>query len=89
MTVLNTPSSVRRSRPLVALRVVAGLGLLIIGCLLALPGIPGPGIALALLGLLLLRDHFAWARKSLAWLKRRVVTLRRRLRGAGSRNGRR
>lgn len=43
--------------------------MLIVGGLLALPGVPGPGIPLVLLGLLLLSDHFTWARRALAWCR--------------------
>ena len=47
------------------MRLIAGFALLIIGGVLALPGVPGPGIPIILLGLLLLSDHFAWARRAL------------------------
>lgn len=47
------------SRLVVAMRLVAGLALLVIGVVLALPGIPGPGILIILLGLWLLSHHFA------------------------------
>jgi len=55
----------------------AGFALLIAGAVLSVPGVPGPRILVILLGLWLLRDHFAWARKSLAWCKRRLARLRR------------
>jgi hypothetical protein len=45
-------------------RIAAGFALLIIGALLAFPGVPGPGIPLILLGLALLSRHFAWAEKA-------------------------
>ena len=53
------------------LRLVAGWVALIVGVILALPLIPGPGIPLALLGLVLLSDHFVWAKRTLSWAKRR------------------
>ena len=45
------------SRLVVAMKLVAGLALLVIGVVLALPGIPGPGILIILLGLWLLSHH--------------------------------
>lgn len=51
------------------LRIVGGFLLLCTGAILALPGIPGPGIAFILLGLLILSDHFAWASKLLQLVK--------------------
>ena len=61
-------------------RLCAGFGLLLLGGLLSLPGVPGPGILLIALGLWLLSSHFVWARKTLSWVKRRIVQLRRRAR---------
>jgi len=57
-------------------KVIAGFVLLGLGGVLALPGIPGPGIVLALLGLLLLSSRFSWAGKALAWLRRRTEAVR-------------
>lgn len=58
------------------LRIVGGFTLIAVGLVLALPGVPGPGIALILLGLLLLSDHFDWAERLLRWLRTRVDRLR-------------
>lgn len=55
--------------------------LLIVGAVLALPGVPGPGIALILLGLWLLRDHFTWAARAHAWVVQRAEHLRNRAAG--------
>lgn len=52
------------------LRLFAGLVFLVLGVILALPLVPGPGIPLILLGLLLLSDHFVWAKRTLEWAKR-------------------
>jgi hypothetical protein len=77
---ISKPSSLKpASRLVVAMRLVAGLALLVIGVVLALPGIPGPGIPIMLLGLWLLSHHFAWARRALAWLRERTTGLRRRM----------
>lgn len=62
------------------LRLTAGFVLLIAGCLLALPGVPGPGIVLVLFGLALLSDHFEWARRSVVWIKKKASLLRHRIR---------
>jgi hypothetical protein len=60
-------------------KIVAGFLLLIVGGLLALPGIPGPGIVIMVLGIWLLSDHFKWAKKLLNWIKEK----RERFRGRG------
>jgi hypothetical protein len=59
-----------------ALRIGAGFGLLIVGSFLAPPGVPGPGILVILLGLVLLSDHFAGAKRMLTWTKEKFVQLR-------------
>jgi hypothetical protein len=53
------------------LRVCAGFLVLLVGLLLALPGVPGPGIPLMLFGLVLLSARFAWAKRMLDWVKRK------------------
>ena len=53
------------------LRIALGFLALIAGGLLALPLVPGPGIPLMVVGLVLLSDHFAWARSSLDWARRK------------------
>ncbi len=58
--------------------VVAGFVLVAIGLVLSIPGIPGPGLVLILLGLALLSRRFVWARKVLAWARSRVGVLRRK-----------
>lgn len=42
-------------------RVVGGLLLLAIGAVLALPGVPGPGVVLIVAGLGVLGSEFRWA----------------------------
>lgn len=58
------------------LRICAGFLALLVGAILALPLVPGPGIPLMLVGLLLLSDHFAWAKRCLDWAKREWQHLR-------------
>ncbi len=53
-----------------AARVIIGFVLLAAGLVLALPGVPGPGLAVMLVGLILLAEHFHWARRAVEWLKR-------------------
>jgi xanthosine utilization system XapX-like protein len=53
------------------LRIFLGFAALLVGIVLALPLVPGPGIALILLGLVLLSDHFTWAKRLLDWAKRK------------------
>ena len=59
------------------LKMIAGFALLIVGGILALPGVPGPGILVILFGLVLLSDHFVWAKKALAWGRKRAGRFRR------------
>jgi hypothetical protein len=44
-------------------RVVVGVALLVVGIVLALPFVPGPGIPIAFVGLTLLGYEFEWARR--------------------------
>jgi hypothetical protein len=64
-----------------ALRIAAGFALIVVGAILAVPGIPGPGIPIFLLGLLLLSDHFEWARRLIAWFRTKGATIRGKLTG--------
>jgi len=58
------------------LRIALGFLTLLAGAVLALPLVPGPGFALILLGLVILSDHFEWARRSLDWAKRKWQKIR-------------
>lgn len=61
-------------RPVLKLvRIGAGFLLLVVGGVLALPGVPGPGILIMLLGLALLSRHFAWAERAIQWIKRKAA----------------
>jgi len=53
------------------LGVVCGFLLASAGLILAVPGIPGPGILLVLLGLVILSDHFSWAKRLLTWVRQK------------------
>jgi uncharacterized protein (TIGR02611 family) len=44
-------------------RIIFGIAMLIVGVVLSLPGIPGPGIVLVVLGFGILSHHFHWAEK--------------------------
>ena len=59
------------------LRIVFGFLALAVGALLALPLVPGPGIPIMLVGLVLLSEHFEWARRGLEWAKRKWERIRR------------
>ncbi len=59
------------------LRIALGFSALVAGAVLALPLVPGPGIPLMVLGLVMLSDHFEWARRSLDWAKRKWQGIRR------------
>jgi len=62
-------------------KVILGFLLIVVGLLLSIPGVPGPGLALVALGLLLLSEQFPWARRILEWAKGRFRALSARLRG--------
>lgn len=51
-----------------ALKISIGFLLLLVGAILAVPGVPGPGFLIALAGLVLLSAEFIWARR----LRRKV-----------------
>lgn len=51
------------------IRIFAGIVVLVLGITLALPFVPGPGIPLIILGLMLLSDHFTWAKRGIHWAK--------------------
>lgn len=61
-------------------RITVGFGMLIAGLILSLPGIPGPGLLIALGGLVILSEHFHWARRAVSWLKRRAAQARQKVR---------
>jgi uncharacterized protein (TIGR02611 family) len=52
-------------------RIFVGLAVLLVGIVLALPFVPGPGILLIIVGLVILSDHFVWAKRTLHWVKHR------------------
>jgi xanthosine utilization system XapX-like protein len=54
------------------IRLTLGFTLLVIGFILSLPLVPGPGIALMILGLVILGEHVPWARRLLDWAKRKL-----------------
>lgn len=60
------------------IRVIVGFLVLITGLILAIPGVPGPGIALILLGLVILSAHFHWARRSVEWVKRKAAQVKQK-----------
>ena len=49
---------------------IGGIVLLLVGVLLSLPGIPGPGIVVVVLGLGLLSSEFTWADRLYTRLKK-------------------
>ena len=58
------------------MRMCAGFLVLAAGLVLSIPLVPGPGIPLIIFGLVLLSDHFVWAKKSLDWTKQKWNSLR-------------
>jgi hypothetical protein len=56
-------------------RWVAAVALILIGLVLSIPGIPGPGILVILLGVFVLLPESRWLRKRYVRLKRRYPRL--------------
>jgi uncharacterized protein (TIGR02611 family) len=54
------------------LRIALGFLLIAVGLVLSIPGIPGPGFVVIILGLVILSNHFEWARRLLDWVKRKA-----------------
>ena len=52
-------------------RWAVALALIVLGLLLSIPGIPGPGLLIVLIGLFVLLPESRWLRKKYAVLKRR------------------
>ncbi|MGH7306240.1 MAG: hypothetical protein ACRELZ_23395 [Candidatus Rokuibacteriota bacterium] len=52
-------------------RWAAALILIVLGLVLSVPGIPGPGLLIALIGVFVLLPESRWLRKKYAALKRR------------------
>jgi uncharacterized protein (TIGR02611 family) len=67
---------------------LVGVALLVAGA--AMLVLPGPGIAVILLGLVVLAREFSWARRVLVWVRRHAVQLKdqaqARLPGAAQRS---
>jgi uncharacterized membrane protein len=61
-----------------ACRVVGGIVVLLAGLFLSLPGIPGPGIVVIVLGLGILSSEFDWAERLYTRLKKIGQTLLQR-----------
>lgn len=61
------------------IRISLGFLALIAGAILSLPGVPGPGIALIIFGLVILADHYSWARRALDWAKEKANRMRERV----------
>ena len=55
------------------IRIASGFLLILAGLLLSLPGVPGPGFVLVFLGLVLLSEHFHWAKRTCEWAKRKAA----------------
>lgn len=51
-------------------RMIGGVVLLLVGIVLSLPGIPGPGIVVVVVGLGLLSSEFDWANRLYSRLKK-------------------
>jgi hypothetical protein len=57
-----------------ASRILGGAALVLVGIVLALPGVPGPGLLIIFAGLGVLGGEFEWARRL---RERMIVTFRR------------
>jgi uncharacterized protein (TIGR02611 family) len=59
-------------------RIVAGLMLLVVGIVLSLPLVPGPGLVVVAIGVGLLSHEFEWARRLRNWAHAELERLRGR-----------
>jgi uncharacterized protein (TIGR02611 family) len=59
-------------------RIVVGLVLLVVGIILSLPFVPGPGLLVAAIGVGLLSHEFEWARRLRNWTHAEIERLRSR-----------
>lgn len=61
-----------------ATRIVIGIILIVLGGVLSLPFVPGPGLLLVFGGLTVLSSEFEWARRWKAYLHSQFTRLTRR-----------
>lgn len=54
---------------------ILGWTLILAGLVLAIPGVPGPGLLIALVGLLILASEYHWARRLVERFRRRFPRL--------------
>ncbi len=62
-----------------ASRIVGGIVVILVGLFLSLPGIPGPGIVVIVLGLGILSSEFDWAERLYTRLKKMGQKMSRNL----------
>jgi len=46
-----------------------------VGLILAIPGVPGPGIPIVVVALVILSERFAWAKRAVEWVRKRAVAM--------------
>ena len=66
---------------------IAGGAVIVIGVVLSMPLVPGPGLAIIVLGLAILSLEFEQPRIWLAWLKARGLQLKDRIKARRSPHG--
>jgi uncharacterized protein (TIGR02611 family) len=54
---------------------ILGWVLIVVGLVLALPGVPGPGLLIAMVGLLILASEYQWAKRLVERFRRRFPRL--------------
>jgi uncharacterized protein (TIGR02611 family) len=64
-------------------RLVAGVVLVLVGLVLAFPGVPGPGLLIVFGGLGLLSHEFEWARRLRDWMHGTATRIARRTTNGG------
>ena len=63
------------------LRITGGIVLLIVGAVLMIPGVPGPGLVLVFFGLSILAVDFVWAHRLKTHLKTQTDKVVKKFRG--------
>lgn len=59
--------------------IIAGFFLLVAGLVLSIPGVPGPGFVVIILGLVVLARHYHWARRALDWAHRKFDAIKQKV----------
>ena len=63
------------------LRIIAGIVVLIVGLIMAIPGVPGPGLVVIFIGLSILAVDFVWAHRIKTKIEHQAGKVIKKVRG--------